>query len=58
MSHQHADRLIGSSTVIEILTPIGVKPANEAQTRPLTKLKTPEQQQAAHHILNPARYPS
>lgn len=47
MSHQHADRLIGSSNVIEVLTPIGVKPANEAQARPLTKLETPEQQQEA-----------
>ncbi len=47
MKKSHAYRLIDSSKVKDSLSPIGdIQPANEAQTRPLTKLK-PEQQQEA-----------
>jgi len=54
MSHQHADRLIGSSNVIENVTPVGVKPANERQTRPLTKLKPEQQQEAWEKVVKTA----
>ena len=47
----YAHYLISSSSVIENLTPIGVKPSNEAQARPLTKLKTPEAQQKAWEMV-------
>ncbi|RZB36327.1 MAG: hypothetical protein SRB2_02152 [Desulfobacteraceae bacterium Eth-SRB2] len=46
MAHQHADRLIGSSRVVDNLTPMGVKIQNESQARPLTRLPEPLQQEA------------
>jgi hypothetical protein len=39
-----ANRLIASSALTAILTPIGVKPSAESVARPLTKLETPEEQ--------------
>ena len=45
-SRTHANRLIDSTKIMDVLTPIGAKlPATESQTRPLTPLKKPEQQQ-------------
>jgi len=47
MSGSHADRLIGSSVVVDNVAPIGaIQPANEAQVRPLTKLSADLQKQA------------
>lgn len=47
MGKAYAHRLIGSAQIKDNLSPIGdITPTNEAQTRPLTKLK-PEQQQEA-----------
>lgn len=46
MSKTHANRLIESSKATDNVAPIGVKPQNEAQARPLTRLK-PEQRAAA-----------
>ena len=39
MVHRHADRLIASADAVGVLGPNGPKPANEAQARPLTKLR-------------------
>jgi hypothetical protein len=48
MSRPRAYQLIDSSIAIDsVSTMVDKKPINERQTRPLTKLKTPEQQQAA-----------
>lgn len=48
MSRPHAYRLIDAAQVQANLSPIGdILPTNEAQTRPLTKLKDPEQQREA-----------
>lgn len=44
-SKTHANRFIESSKVIENLTPIGVKPENLEQTRPLAKLHAKEQKE-------------
>jgi hypothetical protein len=46
MSKTNANRLVQSAEVVENLTPIGVKPENEAQTRPLAKLPADEQPEA------------
>jgi protein gp37 len=42
-----ANRFITSSIVVENLTPIGVKPETESQLRPLTALKSPDEQREA-----------
>lgn len=47
MSKTQANRLVDSAEVSEDLTPIGVKPKNEAQSRPLAKLESPQDRQAA-----------
>ena len=47
MSRFYAHRLISASEVASNLLPIGNMPTNESQVRPLTKLATPEEQQAA-----------
>jgi len=47
LSKTHGDRLIGAAKVAEAVTPIGVKPTNEAQARPLTTLETPKEQAEA-----------
>ena len=46
-SKSHANRLIDAGKVQEDLTPIGVTLDNESQARPLAKLDTPEEKQAA-----------
>ncbi len=43
MTRQNANRLIAASETVLVLEPIGSKPENESQIRPLTSLK-PEQQ--------------
>ncbi len=50
MSKTHANRLIGSSAVAEVLAPAGVIPQNERQIRPLALLETPEMQQKAWEL--------
>ena len=56
MTHQHADRLIASSNVIENLTPIGViQPVNESQARPLTRLVAPLQIEAWKKFIETAQ---
>lgn len=49
MGINYADRLLRSTKVIENIksVPMGTKPANERQTRPLTKLGTKQLQQEA-----------
>lgn len=47
LSKTHINRSISAADVTDALTPMGVKPESERQCRPLTKLKTPEEQQAA-----------
>lgn len=48
MGRQYVNRIIAASQVRENLVPIGTKfPENEAQARPLTKLRDPEQQREA-----------
>lgn len=42
----HANRMIAGASVLEDLTPIGAKPKNIEQTKPLTRLK-PEQRREA-----------
>ncbi len=42
----HAYRLMDSARVIEVLSPIGDKPLNEAQTRPLVNLTADQQREA------------
>jgi hypothetical protein len=47
LSKTHANRIIASARIsshIAEVTPIGVTPGNEAQVRPLTRLKQPDQQ--------------
>jgi hypothetical protein len=46
-SKVHATRLVQAAQVVENLVPIGTKPDNEAQVRPLTKLKDTDQQREA-----------
>jgi protein gp37 len=46
MQRAHADRLIGSSAVIDNLTPIGVKPTSEGVARALTSLEPDKQREA------------
>ena len=46
-SKTQANRLVQSAAIVAELTPIGVIPQTESQTRPLTKLKDPEQQREA-----------
>jgi len=46
MTRQHANRLIGASSVVANLEPIGARPDTESQARPLAALQ-PEQQQEA-----------
>ena len=56
MTHQHADRLIASSNVIENVTPIGVsQPVNESQARPLTRLVAPLQIEAWKKFIETAQ---
>ncbi len=50
MSKTHANRLVGAAEVVANLTPMGVIPTSERQVRPLTQLKTPEEQQAAARL--------
>ena len=45
-SKSHSNRLIEGARAADNVTPIGVKPANEAQVRPLTKLPADEQREA------------
>lgn len=47
MKRDYADRVINSAITIDNLTPMGVVPDSERQTRPLTKLKDPQIQQQA-----------
>jgi phage N-6-adenine-methyltransferase len=46
LSRTHIDRTISAAEVVRNLAPIGVKPRNESQARPLTSLKPKEQRQA------------
>lgn len=46
MSRDYAYRLIGASKVVSNLLPIGGKPQNESQARPLTALEPEEQREA------------
>ena len=46
MSRSYANRLIGASSVVRNLVPIGTIPTRENQVRPLTQLE-PEQQREA-----------
>jgi hypothetical protein len=46
MSRSNANRLVQGAVIFDNLAPIGAKPANEAQTRPLSRLD-PEQQRVA-----------
>ncbi len=54
MSKTHANRMIDASEVAENLTPIGVIPANEAQTRELAALPADEQRTAWQTALDTA----
>jgi hypothetical protein len=47
MTRRHANRLVESAEVVHNVGPIGPTPDNEAQARPLAKLKDPEQQREA-----------
>jgi hypothetical protein len=47
MSKSNANRLVQAASIVDNLAPIGVKPQNEAQVRPLAKLETAEDQQDA-----------
>jgi hypothetical protein len=47
MQRHYANRLIGAAETAADLVPTGTIPQSERQTRPLTKLETPEQQQEA-----------
>ena len=47
ISTRQANRLIGASETVTTLGPMGPAPKTESQTRPLTKLKDPEQQREA-----------
>lgn len=42
-SKTHVNRLVAASEVVENVTPIGVKPANEAQACPLTRIEDPKE---------------
>jgi hypothetical protein len=46
MSKTHANRLTKAAEVVQDLTPIGVKSANEAQVRPLSELPKSERKEA------------
>jgi len=43
MSKTNANRLVDASTVVSVLTPMGVIPTSERQARPLTKLRTEDE---------------
>lgn len=47
MSKAFAFRQIAAAEVVKVLLPMGDKPTNERQARPLTVLKEPEQQRQA-----------
>ena len=46
-TRQYAGRVLAASTIAAELVPIGTTPTHEGQVRPLTKLKDPEDRQAA-----------
>jgi len=47
ITRRHANRLVESAEVVHNVGPIGPTPDNEAQARPLAKLKDPEEQRKA-----------
>jgi hypothetical protein len=49
-SKTHANRFIASARVTENLTPIGVKPTSESQTRPLVPLEPDQQKEVRQRI--------
>lgn len=51
MSKTTANRLVSASQVITNLTPMGVKPSTERQTRPLTSLSPPIQREAWKEVV-------